>query len=243
MSERISLMVGRLFTGLQREEGQGATEYAMVIGFVVVGLTITLGVLGVAINFLDVATRSTPMVPGPGARTVRRSEHGVACVPHGTGLSTVDARPRGSSERSSRRQERFRSEDGQSAVEFALIVPLLLLIIIAILHFGKVMNYWLDLNHVASEGARKAAPSPATPGTRRTRAAGDGELRTGGTTSIPSPATIAVCLPEGSDVGDPSRCRSRSTACPSSARPLRSAARPRCASSSLPITPAAGACT
>ena len=30
-----------------------------------------------------------------------------------------------------------------------------------------------------------------------------GELRTGGTTSIPSPATIAVCLPEGSDVGDP----------------------------------------
>ena len=58
---------------------------------------------------------------------------------------------------SSRRQERFRSEVGQSAVEFALVVPLLLLIIIAILHFGKVMNYWLDLNHVASEGARKAA--------------------------------------------------------------------------------------
>ena len=55
---------------------------------------------------------------------------------------------------SSRRQERFRSEVGQSAVEFALVVPLLLLVIIAILHFGKVMNYWLDLNHVASEGAR-----------------------------------------------------------------------------------------
>ena len=38
-----------------------------------------------------------------------------------------------------------------------MVVPLLCLIIIAILHFGKVMNYWLDLNHVASEGARKAA--------------------------------------------------------------------------------------
>ena len=50
MSERISLMLGRLYTAIQREEGQGATEYAMVIGFVIVGLTITLGVLGVAIE-------------------------------------------------------------------------------------------------------------------------------------------------------------------------------------------------
>jgi Flp pilus assembly pilin Flp len=65
MSERISLMVGRLFTGLQREEGQGATEYAMVIGFVVVGLTITLGVLGLAIDdFLGrVADKIDAMVP------------------------------------------------------------------------------------------------------------------------------------------------------------------------------------
>jgi Flp pilus assembly pilin Flp len=50
MYERISLKVGELFTGLQREEGQGATEYAMVIGFLVVGLTIGLGVLGVGID-------------------------------------------------------------------------------------------------------------------------------------------------------------------------------------------------
>jgi Flp pilus assembly pilin Flp len=65
MSERISLTLGRLFARLQREEGQGATEYAMVIGFVVVGLTITLGVLGLAIdNFLDrVATKIDGMVP------------------------------------------------------------------------------------------------------------------------------------------------------------------------------------
>ena len=65
MSERISLMVGRLFSGMQREEGQGATEYAMVIGFVVVGLTITLGVLGLAIDdFLGrVADKIDAMVP------------------------------------------------------------------------------------------------------------------------------------------------------------------------------------
>jgi Flp pilus assembly protein TadG len=107
----------------------------------------------------------------------------------------------------SRRQSRFGSEDGQSAVEFALVVPLLCLVVIAILHFGKVMNYWLDLNHVASEGARKAAVNTfTTDGGYETYIRGrleTEELRTGGTTSIPSPATVAVCLPEGSDVGDP----------------------------------------
>jgi Flp pilus assembly pilin Flp len=54
MYERISLMLGKAFTArvadLKREEGQGATEYAMVIAFVIVGLTVTLGVLGTSIQ-------------------------------------------------------------------------------------------------------------------------------------------------------------------------------------------------
>ncbi len=54
MFERMSLMLGRLFAELKREEGQGATEYAMVIGFLIVGLTIGLAALGVGIDaFLD----------------------------------------------------------------------------------------------------------------------------------------------------------------------------------------------
>jgi Flp pilus assembly pilin Flp len=63
--ERISLMLGRAIAGLKREEGQGATEYAMVIGFLVVGLTIGLGVLGVGIdNFLErVAAELDALVP------------------------------------------------------------------------------------------------------------------------------------------------------------------------------------
>ena len=108
---------------------------------------------------------------------------------------------------SSRGRGRLRQERGQAVVEFALVVPLLCLIIIAILHFGKVMNYWLDLNHVASETARKAAVNTfASDGDYDTWARGrleTSELRTGGTTSIPAAATVDVCLPEGGDVGDP----------------------------------------
>ena len=54
MFERISLMLGKALTArlsdLKREEGQGATEYAMVIAFVVVGLSVTLGLLGGSIK-------------------------------------------------------------------------------------------------------------------------------------------------------------------------------------------------
>jgi Flp pilus assembly protein TadG len=108
---------------------------------------------------------------------------------------------------SSRVRRRLRSERGQAAVEFAMVVPLLCLIIVAILHFGKVMNYWLDLNHVASEGARKAAVNTFTSDgayeTYLRNRLETAELRTGGTSSIPAASTINVCLPEGGDVGDP----------------------------------------
>ena len=105
------------------------------------------------------------------------------------------------------RSTSLRQESGQAAVEFAMVVPLVCLVIIAIFHFGKVMNYWLDLNQVASEGARKAAVN-----TFADSAEADAyirgrletvELRSGGTSSIPAAAAVAICAPEGSDVGDP----------------------------------------
>jgi hypothetical protein len=47
-------------------------------------------------------------------------------------------------------------EDGQALVEFALIAPLFLLIVVGIIQFGIGLNYWLDLNRIANQGARWA---------------------------------------------------------------------------------------
>ena len=62
MFERISLKLAEL---VSREEGQGATEYAMVIAFLVIGLTVGLGALGVGIdNFLvDVKLKLDGLIP------------------------------------------------------------------------------------------------------------------------------------------------------------------------------------
>ncbi len=63
MFERISLKLVELFSELKREEGQGATEYAMVIGFLIVGLTVGLGALGVGIDaFLNDVAGALPDV-------------------------------------------------------------------------------------------------------------------------------------------------------------------------------------
>ena len=47
-------------------------------------------------------------------------------------------------------------ERGQALVEFALIVPLFLFIVVGVIQFGIGLNYWLDLNRLANQGARFA---------------------------------------------------------------------------------------
>ena len=88
-----------------------------------------------------------------------------------------------------------------------MVVPILCVLVLVLVDFGKGMNYWLDLNHVASEGARKAAVNTfATAGEYQTYVTDrleTGELKDGGSDSVPAAATVAICLPEGGDVGDP----------------------------------------
>ena len=58
----------------------------------------------------------------------------------------------------------LRSESGVAIVEFALVLPFLLLVLLAIIDFGRAINYWIDTTHLASEGARLAAVDRVPPG-------------------------------------------------------------------------------
>lgn len=48
----------------------------------------------------------------------------------------------------------FKKEKGQSAIEFALVLPVILIIILVIIQSGIVVNAQLIITHAAREGAR-----------------------------------------------------------------------------------------
>jgi Flp pilus assembly protein TadG len=103
---------------------------------------------------------------------------------------------------------RARSERGQSAVEFALVVPFICLLVLALVDFGKAVNYWLDANHLANEGARLAAvlgDQPPPGGSLQQwvqQQAETSELRNG-TGSVTAPAQVCVSFPDGREIGKP----------------------------------------
>ncbi len=52
---------------------------------------------------------------------------------------------------------RHTRESGQAMVEFALVLFPLLLLVAGIIQFGIALNYWLDMQRIANQGARWAA--------------------------------------------------------------------------------------
>jgi hypothetical protein len=60
--------------------------------------------------------------------------------------------------------QRIVGERGNALVEFALVAPLLFVIVFGMIDFGKAFNYWLDENHLAAQGARLAAVNSGPPG-------------------------------------------------------------------------------
>ena len=100
------------------------------------------------------------------------------------------------------------SEAGVALVEFALVLPLLLVLLFAMLDFGKAFNYWIDETHLANEGARWAVVNK-NPGSGSLQQyiqqqADTPELRNGGTSSVPTPLRVCISFPNGTaDVGDP----------------------------------------
>lgn len=110
-----------------------------------------------------------------------------------------------------RGSRRLRGERGVAMVEFALVVPLLLLVAVGLLQFGRVFYYWITTNHLANEGARWAAVdcAPATSGC----GLGAGNLQQyiydnagiSGNTELQSGAGsgLKVCIIPPVSVGDP----------------------------------------
>jgi len=102
-------------------------------------------------------------------------------------------------------------ESGQALVEFALVLPLLLTILLGLVDFGKAFNYWIDETHIANLGARLAAVNASSATTGGTTLqqyvlsqADTTELRNGGTSSVPTRAQVCVSVPNGTaNVGDP----------------------------------------
>jgi Flp pilus assembly protein TadG len=103
----------------------------------------------------------------------------------------------------------LRAESGVALIEFALVLPLLALLLFSVLDMGKAFNYWIDETQLAHEGARYAAvnqnPDPASPNflaALRNQAYVTPELRNGGN-SVPTPLKVCVYLPQGPVVGKP----------------------------------------
>jgi Flp pilus assembly protein TadG len=94
-----------------------------------------------------------------------------------------------------------RREDGVAMTEFALILPIFMLIVAGMLGFGRVFFYWIQANHVANETARWAIVdrNPYAPQTLQQHAANSAtvEFNTG------TDQTTVCITRTGTDLGDP----------------------------------------
>jgi hypothetical protein len=112
-----------------------------------------------------------------------------------------------------------RSERGQAMVEFALIAPLFLMIVVGVIQFGVALNFWLDMQRVANQGARWAVVNswPTCPRTSANTLAthpGDGCTQTlrdylaNQRGAEGENFNVWICFPDGTgtdddDIGDP----------------------------------------
>ena len=110
------------------------------------------------------------------------------------------------------------SERGQALVEFALVLPLLLLVVIGMLEFGKAINYWIDQNQLASEGARWVVVNRVPSGSSLNTNPSVTDYKTyiqaqAETQELRNLAVIKICAPPAQRPAAPcvSACRPRTT--------------------------------
>jgi len=95
-----------------------------------------------------------------------------------------------------RRHRIIKSEKGASAVEFALILPILIILVFGIVEFGIAFNNYITITHAAREGARIAAVDLNNPDLKN--------IIIERAYPVPiTPDDITISTPEGTDIGDP----------------------------------------
>ena len=113
------------------------------------------------------------------------------------------------------RVRRHDRESGQAMVEFALILIPLLILVVGIIQFGIGLNYWLDMNRIANQGARWAVVNgwPNCPRTQTT-ACNAATVGAGNrldvylesealTRGLQSSVNASVCYPDDGDASTP----------------------------------------
>lgn len=102
---------------------------------------------------------------------------------------------------------RLCDERGQALVEFAFVLPVLLLVVFGILWFGRAMNYDEQATHLANVAARYAAvdqPPPNAGGQtllQWVRSHADSPELANGTGSVSAALQVCVSTPDGTAVG------------------------------------------
>lgn len=115
-------------------------------------------------------------------------------------------------------RHRLRAEDGQAIVEFALVLPILVLVLFSIFDFGSAVNNWNDETSLANLGARYASVG-SLPGTAGDPTCGSNTTivtyvqcqaqyvyhmpATAGSFGLQGPVSVKVCAPGGTATGDP----------------------------------------
>jgi len=90
----------------------------------------------------------------------------------------------------------IKNEKGASAVEFALILPILIMLVFGIFQFGIAYNNYITITHAAREGARLAAVDLYNPDLE--------DIIKERAYPIPEDdIIISITTPEGEDIGDP----------------------------------------
>jgi Flp pilus assembly protein TadG len=96
---------------------------------------------------------------------------------------------------------------GQSLVEMAIVAPILIVVLAAIIDMGRAIDVFISITNAAREGARYGSLHPTDPSTIALRtlneANGSGVIITGTTLT---PANVSVTFPAGGAyVGNPVR--------------------------------------